>query len=150
MKFVNAEGFSPKKHLPILVAAIFVLGLVYLVASGSTGGSAGDVIEKQAAVMESYVEGIESAKSADDMVKVIERYTADMKDLIPRIEKFQESYAETNDEDLAERMEAEMARVEEASRRLPAAMMKAAGYMMDVKVQDAMSKMAEELGDFQQ
>lgn len=152
MTSFRIDNPDAKKFLPVVLIVGLVLAVFYMLSDGSGGDNAGAVIEKQASVMENYIEGMESAQSADDVVKAIERYTAEMKELIPQLQKFYKTYDTADAKEMSAHMEKEMDRVKEGSEKLPAAMMKAASYMMNEKVQKAFAKMGEELGaldDFQ-
>ena len=139
----RADVFSIKNPLPLLLAGL----LAVVVGCSSPNDEAGAMIGKQAAVMENYVDGIESARNADDMVKAMARYTDEMKELLPKLREFEKKYTLSQSEAIARDHEKEMTRIENAAARLPGAMMKTAGYMMDEKVQAAMAEMAAELGE---
>ncbi|MEZ5509919.1 MAG: hypothetical protein R3F47_08455 [Gammaproteobacteria bacterium] len=134
-----------------MAASVVVLSasLTLLPGCSDATDDAADIIKQQAALMEHYVDAMESAKNADDVASAIEQYTDDMKVLIPQLKEFEQKYQNADQEALAAEVEKEMDRVEKAGQRLPAAMMKAATYMMDPKVQQAMTRMSEELGDMQ-
>jgi len=127
-----------------------VLLTVFLISCGSNGNNeAKSIVKNQASVTEDYVNGLTDAKSAEDVVAVIEHYTEGMKKLIPELQEFQKKYPEYKQGKMPEGMEADIKRLEEASAKLPGAMMKITTYMMDGKVQAAMEQMGQEMSKLQ-
>jgi hypothetical protein len=127
-----------------------VLLTVFLVSCSSDGSNeAKSIIKNQASVTEDYVNGLEKANNADDVVAVIERYTEGMKKLIPELQEFQKNYPEYKQGKMPEGMDADIKRLEAASANLPGAMMKITAYMMDGKVQAAMEQMGKEMSKLQ-
>lgn len=129
-----------------------VLSIFFLVsACGSDGSSeAKSIIKNQAGVTEDYVNGLANAKNADDVVDVIKQYTKGMKKLIPELQEFQKKYPDYKQGKLPGGMEADIKRMEEASAKIPAAMMKVTRYMMDARVQEAMAQMGNEMANLNQ
>lgn len=128
----------------ILLAAFMVYGC------GSNGSSkAESIIKDQVDTTENYVNGISSAKSPQEVVAAIERYTEDMKKMIPELKKFQKKYPEYQQGKIPEGMEADIKRLEKISAKIPEAMMKITSFMMDGKVQSAMQEMGKELSNLQ-
>ncbi|HCY87415.1 MAG TPA: hypothetical protein DHV36_19940 [Desulfobacteraceae bacterium] len=124
----------------ILLAALVVLGC------GSDGSSkAESIIKDQADATENYVNGISSAESSQEVVAAIDRYTEDMKKLIPELKEFQMKYPEYKHGNIPKGMESDIKRLEDISAQIPEAMMKIASYMMDGDVQSAMQRMGEEM-----
>ncbi|MEN8212218.1 MAG: hypothetical protein ABFR31_10905 [Thermodesulfobacteriota bacterium] len=127
-----------------------VLLTVFLVSCGSNGNKeAKSIIKNQANVTEEYVNGLEKANNAEDVVTVIEHYTEGMKKLIPELQEFQKKYPEYKQGKMPEGMDADIKRLEAASAKLPGAMMKITAYMMDGKVQAAMEQMGNEMSKLQ-
>ncbi|MCP4719293.1 MAG: hypothetical protein GY860_07525 [Desulfobacteraceae bacterium] len=123
-----------------------VLLTVFIVSCSSNGNNdAKSIIKNQATVTEDYVNGLTNAKSADDVVVVIEHFTEGMKKLIPELQEFQKNHPEYKQGGMPEGMEADIKRLEAASAKLPGAMMKITAYMMDGKVQAAMEQMGQEM-----
>jgi len=144
MPSIKIDTHIAKKHFLVLLLGVVALAFVYALAGNSVGD--GDaVLKKQAGVTECYVKEIESAQNEDDVVKAIERYTAGMKELIPQLQKFNETVAAGNAPKMAAQTEDEMKRAKDAYDKLPAAMLKVQGYMMNEKVRDAFVKMGEQL-----
>ncbi len=135
----------------ILVILVTILLTAFLVSGCSADGSseAKSIIKNQANVTEDYVNGLANAKSADDVVNTIEHYTAGMKKLIPELQKFQKKYPEYQQGKMPEGMDADAKRLEAAAAKIPGAMMKVTTYMMDEKVQRAITQMGQEMGKLQ-
>jgi hypothetical protein len=128
----------------VFLAALMVLGC------GSDGsGKAESIIRDQIDATENYVNGITGAKSSHEAVAVIERYTEDMKTLIPELKEFKKKYPEYQQGKIPEGMESDIKRLEEISAEIPGAMMKITSYMMDPSVQSAMQKMGDEMSKLQ-
>lgn len=138
-----------KKVFAVLLAVVLSVTLVTACSSDGTS-EAKSLMKKQVVVMEAYVDGLEEAQSAEDMVKAIDRYTAGMKELIPKLQEFQKKYPDYEKGVIPGELEEDLKRVEQASDRLPAAMMNSMQYMMDQRVQEAMARMANELGGLEQ
>lgn len=135
-----------------LIKMVWVAGvaLMFLGACSSDGTSElKSLLNKQIDMTESFAEHVEKAKSAEDMAAAIEDYTADMKELLPKLQKFHEKHPDFNEDSMSEKLNDEVERMKMASAKLSTAMMGSMGYMMDAKVQEAMRKMAEEIGDME-
>ncbi|MCP3940604.1 MAG: hypothetical protein GY710_03870 [Desulfobacteraceae bacterium] len=127
----------------ILITVLLSICLVY--GCSSDGSSeAKSIIKNQAKMIEDYVSGLVSAKSADDVINTIENYTKSMKKLIPRQKEFQKKYPEYMKGKIPEEMKADIKRIQTASGKIPEAMMKMSQYM-DSRVQAAMAQMGEEM-----
>ena len=135
-----------------LVVLFISLSSFFIVSGCSSDGSteAKSIIKNQANVTENYVTDLANAKNADDVVGAIEHYTEKMKKLIPELQEFQKKYPDYQQGKLPEGMEADIKRMEEASAKIPAAMMKVAQYMMNPKVQEAMTQMGKEMENLHQ
>lgn len=127
----------------ILAAAVLAVFLIS--GCGSSSNEAGTIIKKQVNVTEAYVNSLEKANSADEVVKAIENYTRGMKELIPELMEFEKKYPELKAGKIPQGMDAEFKRMEEISAKIPGSMMKITQYMMDSKVQAAMQQMGEEM-----
>ncbi len=130
----------------MMLVTLGFFSLTVLACSSDGTSEAKSLMQQQVTVIETYVDGLEKARSAEDMVKTVDRYTADMKKLIPRLKAFHEKYPDYDKDGIPKALEAELQRVEKASDRLPAAMMNSMQYMTDPRVQEAMQRMTEELG----
>lgn len=131
-----------------VTAGLFFVLIVY--GCGSDGSKeAQSIMKKQADIAENYVNGLDEAKNAKDVVNVIEQYTEGMKELLPEIKKFNEQYPEYQQGKVPPGMEEDAKRLEEISAKIPGVMMKIGSYMMDSEVQTAMAKMGEEMKQLQ-
>jgi len=133
-----------KRIYGILTTALF---FVLLISGCSSDGSseAESIMNNQVTVTENYVNGLADAKTAEDVIEAIEKYTKDMKKLIPQLQEFQKNHPEYTQEKMTEEMAAGIKRLETASAKIPGAMMKVTQYMMDPKVQAALTQMGEEM-----
>jgi hypothetical protein len=132
------------------LAGMLVFSLMLVYACGSDKyADARSLMTEQAKVSEAYVNGLEKAGSADDVAAVIDKYTDDMKTLIPRIKAFREKHPDlafmSGKATAPKELETESKRLEEATAKIQAATMNVMKYMMDQKVQKAMQRMAKEL-----
>jgi len=131
-----------------LIIILFFLLLVYGCSSDGSN-EAKSIMNNQAKVTEGYVNGLASAKNADDVIDAIENYTKGMKKLIPELQEFQKNYPEYMQSKMPEEMKADIKRIEAASAKIPEAMMKVTQYMMDKRVQAAMAQMGAEMNKHQ-
>lgn len=133
------------------LTAVLILAVVAMAGCGSDKyDEAKTLMKDQTAVTEDYVNGLEKAGSAEEVVEVIDKYTDDMKALFPRIKTFHEKYPELSSfsaaGDTPDDVKAEMQRLSEAMGKIRSATMKLMQYMMDPKVQQAFQRMGQELG----
>lgn len=140
-----------KKNTTLCLVALLALTLLAMAGCSSDKyADAKSLMKDQASVAESYVSGLESAGSADDVAAVIDKYTDDMKSLIPRIKEFQKKYPELSSYSSAagtpDEVKPEMDRLKEAMGKIQSATMNMMKYMMDPKVQQSFQRMAKELG----
>ena len=124
------------------VLAIILLTAFISLGCGADGSS---VLKKQIDVTENYVNGLANAKSADDVAKTIDTFTEDMKKLMPELIEFEKKYPDYQDGKVPKEIEADVKKMEEVSEKMEGAMMKMMKYMMDPKVQAAMTRMGEEM-----
>ncbi len=128
-----------------------ILLFFFFISGCSSDGSseAKSIMNNQAKVTEDYVNGLASAKSADDVIDTIENYTKGMMKLIPELQEFQKNHPEYVQGKMNKEMKADIKRMEAASAKIPEAMMKVTQYMMDGRVQAAMAQMGEEMSKLQ-
>jgi len=137
-----------KRFIPIILAA--GMALFFLGACSSDGTSEfKSLMNKQVDVIENFAESVEKAQNSANMAAAIEDYTAGMKKLVPKLQQLQSKFPEYGQGSMPKELKNEAERVEKASAKLSTAMMSSMRYMMDAKVQQAMTKMAEEIGDMQ-
>ncbi len=79
-----------KKLFSLLVVGLFLL--VY--ACGGGGDDPKSVMKDYFDVMDGFVNGLEKAGSADDVVAVMDKFVVKMKDLKPRMKAMEEKYPE--------------------------------------------------------
>lgn len=137
------------KRIYGILVSVLLVALMVLGCGSDGGGKAESIIKDQVDATENYVNGISSAQSPQEVVTAIERYTEDMKKLIPEIKEFQKKYPEYQQGKIPEGMDTDIKKLEEISAKIPGAMMKITSYMMDGKVQSAMQKMGEEMSKLQ-
>ena len=133
-----------------MVGLVVVLMIAGGVACGGGGkyASAKSLIGKQISIINSYVDAMEKAGNAQDVVAALNAYTADMKDLIPAMKKFQEQFPEMKDQkEPPAELKPEMDKMQEVMGRMMTASMKAAQYMQDPAVQEAQKKLGEAMSE---
>ena len=131
-----------------------LLGLFLVFAISACGGDkykeARSVMADHAKASESYLNGMNNAKSADDVVDTVNKFTDDMKTIIPRLKALHEKYPDWwvggQASNVPEELQAEGKRLEDLSGKMQSATMNIMKYMMDPKVQQAMQRMGQELG----
>ena len=127
--------------------AVTALILFLVTGCGSDGDKeAKSIMKKQADVTDNFAQSLTDAKSADDVVNALDRYTESMKEMVPELIAFEKKYPDYEKEGKApEGMEEEVKRVEETSAKVASAMMKIGPYIMEKKVQEALERMGTEL-----
>lgn len=140
-----------RETAPIWITGILMAILTLSACGSGEFGEIEDIISKQAEITENYVTGLEKAKSADDVAKVINEFTDDMKSLIPKIKTYRETHPEIwiGGEDVPEKIKVQQERLETASGKIQGAFMNMMTYMMDSKVQEAMMNMSTEMSKLQ-
>ncbi len=129
-----------------LLTLLLIFIFSFLTACSDSGSdTAQSIISKQADVTVNYTNGLANAKSAEDVVKAVEEFTQGMKVLMPEYVKFREKYPNFKSEGVPAAIKNDIKRLEAASLKMQEAMMNAMKYMMDPKVQTAMTKMGEEM-----
>lgn len=148
---INSVSLDANKRLQVSVAnkQCLIHPARWKAVGPDGSGEAKSIMKHQASVTEGYVNGLASAKNADEVIDAIERYTEGMKKLIPELQEFQKNYPEYKQGKLPKGMEADVKRIEESSAKMPEAMMKVTQYMMDPRVQEAMTRMGNEMGKFE-
>ncbi|MBN2244792.1 MAG: hypothetical protein JW755_03000 [Candidatus Aminicenantes bacterium] len=130
-----------------------ILGIFLLTASlfSGCGSDGSSVLKKHVKASENFINGMSDAKSADDMVKTIDKYTEDLRVLMPELMELEKKYPGYRDGKIPEELEADVREMEKISLKMSGSMgsnmMK---YMMDTKVQDAMTRLGEELEKLEQ
>ena len=122
--------------------SIILFTIFFVSGCGSDNGS---ILKRQAAITEEFAAGLTEAQNADDAVKVIDNYTEGLKELLPDLIAFHEKYPEYQQGNVPKEIKDDAVQVEEAATKMAGAMMKLSRFMMDPKVQEAMTRMGEEV-----
>ena len=128
------------------ILAIALLSVFFVFGCGSDSSS---VLKKQIKASENYINGMSDAKSADDVVKVIDNFTEDMIALLPELQEFEKKYPGYREGRVPE-LEEDVKAMEEVSQKMSGAMSNMMKYMMDPKVQAAMTRMGEEMSKLEE
>lgn len=129
-----------------------ILAIMMLMACGSGKYSeVEEIMSEQAQVTEDYVNGLDQAQSADDVVEVINAFSDGMKSLIPKIKEYKEKYPDLweGKGEVPEKIQAQQQRLAEAGQKVQAATMNLMKYMTDPKVQQALANMGREMSQIQ-
>jgi hypothetical protein len=128
---------------------VLLLSVVFACGSDAKYSDARDLFEDQITVTEDYVNGLEEADSASSVATTINKFTDDMKDLIPRIRAFREKYPEfaamTDKTKMPDELRDTAERLRATSAKVQTATMNMVKYMMDPDVQKAVQRMGKEL-----
>jgi hypothetical protein len=136
-----------------IFGSIIAVFLIFILVSGcgpDSGSAASSIIKNQVDVTKDFVNGLTDAKNADEVVKTIDNYTDGMKKLIPELQEFYKKYPEFREGNVPEDLKVDVKKMEEVSAKMSEAMMKMTQYMMDPKVQEAMTRMGEEMGKLEE
>ena len=132
---------------------VAVLALTLAAMMGCSSEKYADInalMKAQTDAAEQYVSGLEKAENADDVAGVINTYTDNMKDLIPKVQEFWKKHPDLpsnpNEDGTPDEYKKEMKRFQEAMGKIQSATMKLMKYMMDPKVQQAFQRMGKEMG----
>jgi len=132
-----------KKLFSLLVVGLFLLAY----ACGGGGDDPKSVINDYFEVMEGFINGLEKAGSADDVAAAMEKFTAKMKELKPRMMALEEKYPELKKMSTEGKMPEEFKEFEGRMKELMPKMMglfgKIAQYATDPKVVAAQKKFEE-------
>ena len=90
------------------------------------------------------------AKSADDVVKTIDKFTEDMKELMPELMELEKKYPGYRNGQGPKELEADVKEMEDVSQKMSEAMRNMMKYMMDPKVQEAMTRMGEAMNKLEE
>lgn len=105
------------------------------------------VVEKFVTANENFVADLEKVASADDLVGALNKITATLKDLAPKMKEIGDKYPEfKTQENPPEEFKPVMARLETVMGKLMSAMGKAAPFMEDPKVQEAQKAYQDVMG----
>jgi hypothetical protein len=134
----------------VLFTGIIVLFLMGLVACG--GDSPTAAMDDMLVIFDDYISGMGKAENADDVVAVIETFSAGILELTPRMKALQEKHPELQSGMKGGKMPEEFKEYEEKFKELMPKFMGVMGKMMqyakDPKVQEAQKKMKEAMASF--
>ena len=123
------------KGLMLATSFLFILNLT---ACGGKYSDAEEVMDAQATAMENYIDAMEQAEGAEDVVAAINGFTNEMKALIPRMKEMMAKYPEIGDAQAPTgELQALSEKMKELSGKMQETMMKAMEYMQDPGVQKA-------------
>lgn len=95
-----------------------------------------------AGLIENYAAALDKAGGAPDVAKATNQFVDKMEKLMPAMQKLKEEYPELeNEQNMPEPLKKIQSRMEEASKKMMGAMMKAAPYMNDPEVQKAQQRL---------
>ena len=130
-----------KQSLRLMIITILAL---LLFACGSKYDRVESTLSDYADAMEDYVARMEKAESADDVVNAMKGYTQKIKTLIPRLQEMHKQFPElASGKKFPGELEKVSRRMKTMGDKVQAAMMKTMQYMMDPKVQKAMTEQAQ-------
>ncbi len=131
-----------KKLFSVLIVVMVLLAY----ACGKGGDDPKTVMSDMFNVMDQFITGMEKAQNADDVVAVIDGYSASMQKLTPRIKAVEKKYPELKGMK-GDNLPAEFKEFEQKFKDLSPKMMGVMGkimqYASDPKVQAAQQKMME-------
>lgn len=129
-----------KRFSIVLVIIMVVLMYTGCGKSDSPNAVVGEMLDS----FDSYINNMNSASSADDVVAAMDKFAAAMKNIAPRMKALQEKYPELKNGMKNGQMPKEFKEFEGRFKEMGPKMMGLAGkmmqYMKDPKVQEAMKK----------
>lgn len=130
-----------KKLLSVLAVGL----LVFAYACGGGGDDPKSLMDDMLKDMEALNEGLNSAETADDIVKALDGYTESLKALAPRVKAMKEKHKDIDfkKNEFPEEFKEYEAKFKDIGPKLMAAMMKASKFMQDPKVQEAQKRFGE-------
>lgn len=124
-----------------MLAVMVLLGLTFAACGGGKYGDMKEAMNAQAKAMEKYINAMENAGSAQDVVAAVNTFTSDMKVLMPKMKKAVAQYPEVvGKSEPPEELKAEVDAMKAVSGKMQGAMMKIMQYMQDPAVQKAMEE----------
>ena len=134
------DGMKVKKGMIFLCAAVFLAGT--MACGGGKYADAKKTLAKSNKVMESFLEGMEKADSADQVAKILTAFNEEMKSIRDEMAKLEEKYP-----DLMGRQEVppELGEIGQKTAELwmqfPNVFMKAQQYAENEQVQKALEEL---------
>ncbi len=137
-----------KNLIRMLAALLICVGLFY----GCGQDKYDQVIEYNEQfinITQNYIDGLNSAKSADDVAEVMTDYAEGFGKLMPKMQEINEKFPELmNQKDLPEKVIESQAKAEQIGMAFASSFMKSMQYMSDPKVAEAQKKMGEIMQSF--
>ncbi|WP_319409845.1 hypothetical protein [uncultured Desulfosarcina sp.] len=137
-----------KKRLWMVMVVIISAAII---SCGSKYDKAESTLNDYADAMEDYVAHMDKADSADAVVAAMNRYTEKMQSLAPRLQKMNQNFPElASGKAFPKELEKVSQRMAELGQKVQTTMMKTMKYMMDPKVQQAMTLQAQAMAQVAQ
>ncbi|MCB2146210.1 MAG: hypothetical protein KQI81_07020 [Deltaproteobacteria bacterium] len=115
-----------------------------IISCGGKYDKAESTLNDYADAMEDYVAQMDKADSADEVVSAMNRYTEKMQSLAPRLQEMNQNFPElASGKAFPKELEKVSQRMADLSQNVQTTMMKTVKYMMDPKVQQAMTSQAQ-------
>jgi len=115
-----------------------------IISCGGKYDNAESTLNDYADAMEDYVVQMDKADSVDAVVEAMNRYTEKMQSLAPRLQEMNQNFPElASGKAFPKELEKVSQRMTELSQKIQTTMMKTVKYMMDPKVQQAMTSQAQ-------
>lgn len=131
-----------------LVSTLILFVILNCSACGNNYGDAKKTMQKQTRIFENYIDSMDKAKNADDLVGAISTFSTEMKGIIPELKKIAKKYPElaTQNEPPVE-LKDEYDKITTFSEKISATMMKNLKYLSDPKVQKAIQEQGKVMTD---
>jgi hypothetical protein len=134
------------------IALFALMFAVMLLVSCKKSNSPEAVFNDYFAAMDAYLGGMEKAGSADDVVKVIDKFSTDMQAIAPRLKALGEKYPELKGMK-GDKLPPELKQFEKKFEEMAPKMMGVIGkmmqYMNDPKVTEANQRLQKAMQDLQ-
>lgn len=128
----------------LVVACLFLL----VGCGGNKYADSIEVNQKFVQLMEDYVNTLETASSADQVAKAMNKFADGVEVLAPKIKALTEKYPELRDpENLPEALKASQEKAEELGKKMAGSFMKIMPFMRDPGVQAAQKRVAAAMSD---
>ena len=115
-----------------------------IISCGGKYDNAESTLNDYADAMEDYVAQMDKADSADAVVEAMNRYTEKMQALAPRFQEMNQNFPElASGKAFPKELEKVSQRMADLSQKVQTTMMKTVKYMMDPRVQQAMTTQAQ-------
>ncbi len=119
--------------------------LAMAMALSACSGKYSDAIEVDAEfgeAAEAYIDGLDKAKNAEDVVEAVDAFAAAMEKLGPRMKEMSDKYPELkNPDNLPEELKKSREKVDAMGMKIGGAMMKTMKYMVNPKVMAAQKRL---------